>query len=98
MNSKLIECQKHCITISTYQLIIYLHTKVTIDIYLVFLRVFERMSPYLKSLLQHVSSVSVCQDKLNSWTQAVNFDGHGNLNASQVRCMFNLPKRKCMGG
>ena len=50
------------------------------------------------ALAMHVSNVSVCQDKLNSWIQAANFDDHDNLKAFQVRCMFDLPKRKCIDG
>ena len=49
------------------------------------------------TLAMHVSSVNAYQDKLNSWTQAADFHGHDNLRAFQVRCMFDLPKRKCMG-
>ena len=49
------------------------------------------------TLAMHVSSASVYQDKLNFWTQAADFYGHDNLRAFQVRCMFDLPRRECMG-
>ena len=49
---KLIDCQKHFVTISTYQLILWWHTKATPDTYLVFPGVFESMNPILKSELQ----------------------------------------------
>ena len=44
------------------------------------------------------ASVSACEDMLNSWTEAGDFNDLDNLRAFQVRCMFDPPSVKCMGG